>query len=130
MNLDIYYMQRGNKFGAYIILHCVITISFCKSLVNDSNKLHWLKTTSILSFVFVLVLNPILIRVESRSTLPITPSTQALEAHIILRQLISNGLIIRHFALSALLIAASMSFYYCIIRHHNMAHSCQVGPPQ
>ena len=97
------------------IQHCALTISFWKSLVPESSRLYQLKTTSILSFVFVLILSPILAMVEARFIFFGILSAHAFEARVVLRQLILNSLIIRSFALSALLIATSMAFYYCIL---------------
>ena len=95
------------------ILHCTCTLGIWKALGN----LLQLKTVSILSFIFVLLLNPLLIRIESfiyaRNLHMTEPHT--LQAHIILRQLTFNVLAIRSLALSILLIAAAMAFYHCIL---------------
>ena len=100
------------------ILHFAFTVCFRKILACEYNNLHRLKLISILSFVFILILNPILINLETRfiSFIPyITSSLQVHEAQIILRHLMSISLTVRYYALSVLLIATSMAFYYYIL---------------
>lgn len=98
--------------------HCLLTIGFLNAINSEFDSVSKLKTTSVLSFIFVLLIFPIVTTVslflEHMFRLT-TASIQHLIAYNILQRLMFWGLAIRGLGLSALLIAASMAFYYCYL---------------
>jgi len=104
-----------------LILHCACTLGLLNALNNSAQ----LKTMSILSAIFAIVLFPLLMRLEARLFLSgIDTGADALQAQLILRQLILNAQIIRNLAISILLIAASMAFYHC---KYGIPHEAERG---
>jgi len=102
------------------MIHGAITFAFWKALNPDalSNPLQLLKTASILSFVFVIIIIPVLSHISAWLEMVLrltTYSVQILTAHTILRQLMFYGFGIRSLALMALIVAASMAYYYCLV---------------
>ncbi|MCL2421948.1 MAG: hypothetical protein FWD03_08835 [Defluviitaleaceae bacterium] len=104
----------------FFMIHGAITFAFWKALNPDalSNPLQLLKTASILSFVFVIIIIPVLSHISAWLEMVLrltTYSVQILTAHTILRQLMFYGFGIRSLALMALIVAASMAYYYCLV---------------
>lgn len=98
-----------------LALHCALTISFWKTMAREDICLKRLRVISILSFIFVLAVNPILLHIEvflSRFFI----SWQDIDywaAFSTLQSFVFYGIFFRGFAFSGLLIAASMAFYHC-----------------
>lgn len=94
------------------ILHLSLTIGFWKNIGCEYNRLKQLRIISIVSFIFVLALFPIL-------TSPILDmwlvSYRGIE-EVFVRNIVSFAFIIRNLAFSVLLIATSMSSYYCFLK--------------
>jgi len=105
------------------ILHGCLTIFFLKVLNCGSSRLRQLRTLSILSMVVVAIVLPIVSilwgYVEHFIIARTIAGTDDLLASIILRNLMSFGLVIRGVSISVLLIAASMSWYYCFIKKND-----------
>jgi len=104
------------RIAIIFIVHLVLTVAFCK-VIKDDNAASSLKTVSILSSVFVIIIIPILSRILARIELLMLPrlGMEYFSSQNTLNFLMSYGLSIRAVALSILLIAASMAFYYCYL---------------
>jgi len=103
------------RIAIIFIVHLVLAASFYKPInVNDAERL---RTLSNLSFIFVLIVLPILVNAFTRveNLLLSFQGSQYFASSNVLRALMFYGLSIRTMALSALLIAASMAFYYCFL---------------
>ena len=125
--------------AATFILHCVLTALFLSAVQNEVDQLAKLKILSIISLAFVVIVLPFLL---SAVTI-ITPffhgrlGVDYLAAQSTLQFIISFGLIFRGLGLSALLMAASMSIYYCFLNksqkengeHHGKQEIDAAGRP-
>jgi len=103
------------RIAIIFTLHIVLGVIFYKPL--NSNDITQLNTLSILSIIFVTFVAPLLTNVlqHIETFLMARHGTQYLASQISLRMLMIYGLSIRTLSLSALLIAASMAFYYCFL---------------
>ena len=103
------------RIAMIFIVHLILTVAFCKVIKDDNAGS--LKTVSILSSVFVIIIVPILSRILTRIELLMLPhlGMEYFSSQNTLNFLMSYGLSIRAVALSILLIAASMAFYYCYL---------------
>jgi len=102
------------------ILHGCLTVVFLRVLNYGSSHLDQLRILSILSMIVVAIVFPIVSilwgYVEHFIIARTIAGTDDFLASIILRNLMSFGLVIRGVSISVLLIAASMSWYYCFIK--------------
>ena len=99
------------------ISHCGLTIGFLKGIVCESNHLKRLRAFNIISFIFVLIIIPIISWTNLENVLIMRFLTiDEWDALIPVRIIVSLALTIRNLAFSVLLIAASMSWYFCFCR--------------
>jgi len=104
--------------GILFVLHCGLTISYWFIMGHENKRVKRLRVVSILTFIFVIVISPIIIswnKIVDVSIIRATASDEQITLHY-LQGMINSGLLIRSLAFSALLIAAAMSFYYCFIK--------------
>ena len=94
------------------ILHLSLTIGFWKIIGNEYNRLKRLRIISIISFIFLLIAFPILTSSILETWLV---SRHGIEVMFV-RNVVSFAFMVRNFAFSILLIATSMSSYYCFIK--------------
>jgi len=99
------------------IIHLILTIIFYRTIKNNDIDINSLKTTSILSLVSTIIIIPMLSRILTRIEMWLLPwhGFEHLSSQTTINFLMSYGLTIRDVALSILLIAASMAFYYCYL---------------
>ena len=103
------------------VLHWMLVLSLLTAMKQNEVRLGQLEVTSILVLVFLLFVYPVLIYASSQLSM-IFASRQGVSymaTLMSLQSLMYYGLAIRGFGLSALLIAASMSWYYCFITKEN-----------
>ena len=103
---------------AIFATHCTITINFWKAMSSEHSRLNVL---SWLSFIFVIIVQPLLVHVSGFLELRLagTWGVNYMTAHIHLRQLMQFGLAIRWVALMIFLIAAAMAYQYDFTRQKN-----------
>ena len=100
------------------IIHVVFTVTFWQAIHSEENRTGRFKVISILVFVCVIVVIPILQQVETLFAVNMTGHLFMLE-YLVLRNMISYGLVIRGFGLTGLLIAAGMAIYYSYLAKGN-----------
>jgi len=100
------------------LLHLGLTIGYCLITGHENKRVKRLRVASILAFVFVIIISPILIRWNNIVNLSILIAAESDEQITLscLQDMINTGLLIRSLAFSALLIAAAMAFYHCYIK--------------
>jgi len=102
------------------ILHLCVTISFLRAIKCDNSHLKQLHTLSIYSLIAVSAILPVLYFVwgylEHFLAFQSFSTADGFLVFIALRNLMAFGLIIRDISMTVLLIAASMSWYYCFIK--------------
>jgi len=102
------------------ILHCCVTIGFFKLIHGINNKLEQLRTLSILSLIALSTVFPIISfawrYLEQFLIFRNQPPFDEIMASYALQNLMVFGLVIRGISAAVLLIAASMSWYYCFMK--------------
>jgi len=105
---------------AVFIFHCGLTIVFLRVVNYRNIHLKQLHTFSILTLIVVSAVFPISSFVwaylEHFIIARSMPTADMFLALSITRNLMAFGLVIRNISMSVLLIAASMSWYYCFIK--------------
>ena len=103
------------------VLHSFLTITFWRVINCENNQIKQLRILSIVSFIFVTIVVPLLARWTAiDNLLAARNGLDEFAAIITIVHTVSYGLIIRNFAISFLLIAASISWYYCFITTKNI----------
>ena len=101
------------------ILHLILITNYWIIIGRETNRMNRLRVVSILSFIFVFVVYPLIDRLGSLLYTPIIQEATSIDRTTIiigLRDMINVGLSIRGLSMSVFLIAASMAFYYCFIK--------------
>jgi len=109
--------QRINLATMFAIFatHCTLTINFWKAMSSENSRLNVL---SWLSFIFVIVVQPMLMYLLNSLEFRFVGmwGINYMTAHLQLRQLMQHGLAIRWVSLMIFLIAAARAYQYDLMR--------------
>jgi len=110
------------------ILHCCLTIGFVRMIGCRNGHLKQLRMFSVVSLIAVSTVFPIIYFVwgyfEHFLAFRNIPTSYDVFAFSVLQNLMAFGLVIRGISMSVLLIAASMSWYYCFMKGTKGKEAC------
>ena len=104
----------------FFTLHCALTYGFLKGMQGETLPFNSLRTLSVLTIILTIFVIPIgnWILVSRESFLMSQVGTDTFDVFIQTRILVNHAFTLRSLALSILLIAAAMAFYYTHLKKH------------